>query len=849
MNTQSRAVAYPRGRRALRLPVLVATALVAGLVTIAQPSPQALAQAASGTGVYVPVTPSRIYDSRQAGSGGVFAPRTSRDIQVGGVAGVPTSDVIAVVLDITATNTQGDGWGLVWQAGTPMPSPVSSINYINGRAVTNVVTSKVSANGKVSYFSWTWADLIVDVIGYYRPSSAGGGYASITQARIFDSRNLGFKIPSAYTFDLKLRGIAGIPDSSAVNAVVLNASAFNQDGPGYVNVYPKGIPRPGTSSMNYATQRMQTQMIVTTLSADGQASVYNQGGNIDIIFDVVGYYTTSSTSGIGFNPLTPTRVIDTRYNVPGWGTGPITQPLAPNTNTAIKLTGVAGVPESGVSVVMINVVAGGTSSAGWLGFWSSDETNPGTLTHTYYPVEHSTNLVMAKVGADGKVMVTNYTGSPDLVIDVLGYFGTPPPGPTTTTSSSTTSSTTSTSSTSSSTTTTTKPTTTTTAPPPPEGPSAPGNVAIIAMRSREGRGEATISWSRPTQLNGSEIRGYVVTVEPSCSTCRNLDVPDPGAISTVVAGLTLGTPYTFRVRATSSAGSGTLSDPVRGTPMPRIMTWNLKRNLVLGGDTANLDRIATVIRSNEADIVGLQEVTKDQVDTLSDMLAWPAGHWIETKNPGTTKDPEFDYCPEGFPTPSSFPECIPFGNGILSRLPSENRPPRILTPSPVESGREDRILIHARVTFDNGAYLDIYNTHLMAKGTEESDAERDVQAGEVVAAIQQDRDTSGLGFRAILTCDCNADPVCFCDEDPVADPAIRTLRVPLLDAWAAARPGENPLTSGLTGEYDDQGNPTRRLDYVFFGRQDGMTVNDSDVGPTSLSDHRPVIIQPMILQS
>jgi endonuclease/exonuclease/phosphatase family metal-dependent hydrolase len=332
----------------------------------------------------------------------------------------------------------------------------------------------------------------------------------------------------------------------------------------------------------------------------------------------------------------------------------------------------------------------------------------------------------------------------------------------------------------------------------------------------------------------------MLTVEPDCA-CTGINVTNPGATSSEVTGLSLGTEYTFRVRATSSAGGGELSVPVTATPMPRAMTWNVQRNLPQGGDTANLDQIANVIRTRDVDVVGLQEVTKDQADTLALMLAWPEGYYVQTKEPGTRTDPDFDYCPEGFPTPGSFPECIPFGNAIISRFELGNRFPRPLAPSVPESGNEDRVLLRAALTFESGSQLYVYNTHFASKGT---DTERNTQAGEVVAGIRQDRAAGGPSFRAILTCDCNADPVCFCDADPLADPAIQTLRADFVDAWAKAHPAEDPRTSGLTGSYDDQGNPTRRVDYVFVGTQDGMVIGNAVVDPTrGLSDHRPVIVQ------
>lgn len=413
----------PKRRRGSALTLVLVSALVGALVVLGEPATPAVAQSASGAGEYVALSPSRILDTRQ--SGGTIPTNTSRDIQVTGLGGVPTGDVVAVVVDLTVINNTTDGWGLLWQTGTTRPFPASSINYVPGRAVTNAATSKVSAAGKVSYYTAVSpTDLIVDVVGYYRASAGAGGYVPVHQTRILDTRESGGKVPAGSTLDRKLRGVAGIPDSPEVTAVALNMSTFNQEASSYITVYPRGQARPETSSMSYGAWRMQTQMTLATLSADGWARFYT-GATTDMLFDVVGYYTKGT--GEQLVSVTPQRVIDTRYAA-GFGVGPITQPLAANTNTAIKLTGAAGVPESGVGTVLINATAdAGSASAGFLSFWASGAVQPGTISLTYYPNENTSNLVMAEVGSDGKVMVTNYTGTTDLVIDVVGYFTEPDP--------------------------------------------------------------------------------------------------------------------------------------------------------------------------------------------------------------------------------------------------------------------------------------------------------------------------------------------------------------------------------------------------------------------------------------
>ena len=534
---------------------MVATMLVAGTAAFGGSVRPALAEDAPGK--YVPLSPSRILDTRDAGAGGAIAANTSRDIQVTGRGGVPTTDVLAVVVSLSAVNNTSDGWGLVWQSGSPRPN-ASSINYVPHRAVTNTATVKVSPTGKISYYSGaTSTDLIIDVVGYYRGADPGAGYVAVTQTRILDTREAGGKVAGAATLSRKLRGVAGIPDSPEVSAVALNLSTFNQEASGYVTVYPRGQTRPLASSMNYGAWRMQTQLVLATLSSDGWASFYTAAAT-DMLLDVVGYYKTGS--GAELVPLVPQRVIDTRYAA-GFGVGPLTQPLAPNTNTPIKLTGVAGVPETGVTSVLINAVAdAGPSSAGFLSFWGSGEQQPGAIGLTYYPSEDTANLVMANVGSDGKAVVTNYVGTTALVIDVIGYFREPAP----------------------------------------TVPDAPRNV-----KAKPGDRSATVTWTAPT---GSAVTNYKVTVRRSSDggVVATHTTADGSATNIRIPELTNGVSYFFEVVATNA---GAASEPGVSVPVTppggfKTMTWNLARNERLGDMAA----FADVIIRHGVDIVGLQEV-------------------------------------------------------------------------------------------------------------------------------------------------------------------------------------------------------------------------------------------------
>ncbi len=82
-------------------------------------------------------------------------------------------------------------------------------------------------------------------------------------------------------------------------------------------------------------------------------------------------------------------------------------------------------------------------------------------------------------------------------------------------------------------------------------PGAPTGVTGTA-----GNAQVTLSWSAPASNGGSPITGYTVT--PSIGATAQTPIAfGTAATSQTITGLTNGTAYTFRVKATNAAGTGT----------------------------------------------------------------------------------------------------------------------------------------------------------------------------------------------------------------------------------------------------------------------------------------------------
>lgn len=127
--------------------------------------------------------------------------------------------------------------------------------------------------------------------------------------------------------------------------------------------------------------------------------------------------------GSTYNPLSPVRVLDTRD---GTGTGGVVNPLGEGGVLNLTVTGVAGVPASGVTAVALNVTETGSTAppgGSYLTVWPTGSPQPLASNLNFYAGTSMPNLVIARVGDGGKVSIYNNLGSVNVVADVQGWFG------------------------------------------------------------------------------------------------------------------------------------------------------------------------------------------------------------------------------------------------------------------------------------------------------------------------------------------------------------------------------------------------------------------------------------------
>lgn len=136
----------------------------------------------SGMLPFIAVFPCRVADTRVgSGFGGAYGPPVLdagaiRSFPIGGQCGVPTT-AKAVSLNLTVTNTQGDGDLRAFPQGGAAPL-VSTLNYRAGQTIANaaIVPLGTTIGGLSLQPDVSGTDVIIDVNGYFtdqQPASAG----------------------------------------------------------------------------------------------------------------------------------------------------------------------------------------------------------------------------------------------------------------------------------------------------------------------------------------------------------------------------------------------------------------------------------------------------------------------------------------------------------------------------------------------------------------------------------------------------------------------------------------------------------------------------------------------------
>ena len=350
-------------------------------------------------------------------------------VPIAGSYGVP-GDATAIVATVTAVNLVGPNWLTVVPTGSPVVELlaqnrlVSALNMTSfWEATANLVQVKLSGGG-VDLFSLGPCEMILDILGYYKPVSGAvrpGRFIGLDGARrAIDTRQtVGFvDAGSSLVVDITNH----VPDHAS--SAVINLTATECTGPGFFTAYPYDATSvPFASSLNvngFGDTRAAAVIAPVATHTDGRRyiKIYSLTP-AKLIVDVTGFFTNSKAelSEVGlFVPVDPVRILDTRDPGqigrlwPGW----------------YVEGGIPGPGAAGAAAVVVNLTGVDSRGPGYLTMSAARRPLPPTSNLNFTrPNQFVPNHVITPI-TEGFGYHVYSSGGAHVIVDYAGYYtGTP----------------------------------------------------------------------------------------------------------------------------------------------------------------------------------------------------------------------------------------------------------------------------------------------------------------------------------------------------------------------------------------------------------------------------------------
>lgn len=383
-----------------------------------------LTVASSDLGLFRPIDPVRVMDTRSSfGAKGPVLNGSEASLVVAGRNGIP-ANATAVVMNVTVTNTMGEGYLTVYPQGANRPK-ASNLNFVRGQDVPNLVQTKIGDGGRVQFFNGSSGSLnvIADISGYFVPAGeTPGAFKAVTPARVLDTRD-GTGAPAGVvgagsTVALKVAGAGGVP-ATGVGAVVLNVTVVDPTMAGYVTAYPAGRQRPTASNVNFVPGVTVPNLVTVRVGDGGVVNIVNgaDSGSVHLIADVAGWYTAGDGVLPGsFVPLDPYRLLDSRSGLGFQG------PLNGGTEKTLAVARRGGVPATGAGAAVMNLTVTAPTAAGYLTAYPTGGAKPTTSNVNFVAGQTIANLSVVKLGGGRTQFLHGTYGTLHAIADVAGYF-------------------------------------------------------------------------------------------------------------------------------------------------------------------------------------------------------------------------------------------------------------------------------------------------------------------------------------------------------------------------------------------------------------------------------------------
>jgi hypothetical protein len=318
-----------------------------------------------------------------------------------------TSFSAASTGSLTATWTLG--YTPAWPTNGPLFIEV--VNFGDGTPAEVVNTNSVSHTYRTAG--------VYSVNPYNIEIAVGADYTPVLPDRILDTRvgtGTGKIAPigAKGKLTLTIPTVDGVP-AADMSAVVMNVTVTSPTKGGNLTVYPGAGLAPTVSNLNFSPGETVPNLVTAEVS-DGQVSFYNNsGGKVEVVADLEGFY---AQGGYGYQPGTPTRVLDTRN-----GTG-VTGPVAAEGVLRLNLSG--KVP-AGAAAAVINLTVTDPQKSGHLTAYPDGAPRPNASNLNFSAGETVPNLVIVPLTNDVADIANASSGTVQMVADLEGYFSSSAP--------------------------------------------------------------------------------------------------------------------------------------------------------------------------------------------------------------------------------------------------------------------------------------------------------------------------------------------------------------------------------------------------------------------------------------
>ena len=179
------------------------------------------------------------------------------------------------------------------------------------------------------------------------------------------------------------------------------------------NAWPRYSPDGTSIVFQQSTTNSDSNNSLAVMRADGSGlqTVLNNGADNEF----ADWQPLNLDPNGTFVPMPPARILDTRTTQ---------SPIGPNASIDVQASGQGGIPNAGVSAVVVNITATQPTAGSYLTAFPTGAAVPLASNLNFSPGQTVPNLVVVKLGTGGKFSLYNAQGSTHVIADVVGWYAT-----------------------------------------------------------------------------------------------------------------------------------------------------------------------------------------------------------------------------------------------------------------------------------------------------------------------------------------------------------------------------------------------------------------------------------------